>query len=182
MIEPTPGRILWFYPHVDAGRDPNGAPLGAFLAKVISDRCVNLTVSHGDGSTYGAQNVPLLQDDDAPPADGSAYACWMPYQKGQAAKHDAPAAASPAIDVGSVTKAMDELAAGTQNKFLQFGSWLHVHVGSLMNRVNALESKPPEMLPHPNDPPPPVPEAGANASIDAAAAEAAKAAAENKQQ
>jgi hypothetical protein len=144
MILPTPGRIVWFFPAI-AERDPNGQPLAAIVAKVLSERSVNLTVSHGDGTTYAAQGVQLLQDDDAAPETG--HATWMPYQKGQAAKHDA----APAIDIGSVTKAIDELAHGTQDKFTQFGSWLHKHVGSLMNRVSALEGKPPTVLPHPGD-------------------------------
>jgi hypothetical protein len=153
MIQPTPGRIVWFFPHVDAGRDPNGAPLAAIVAKVIHDRCLNLAVFHGDGSTYPVQNVTLLQGEDAPLEDGSAFACWMPYQKGQAARHDA--AAAPAIDLSSVTKGIDDLANGTQAKFNQFGNWLQTHVGGLLTRVTALEGKSPEVLPHPNDPPAP---------------------------
>ena len=37
---------------------------------------------------YHAAAAPLLQDDDAAPAQGG-YAEWMDYQKGQAAKAEA---------------------------------------------------------------------------------------------
>ncbi len=119
MITPTPGRIVWFFPSIENRRDPNGQPLAAIVAKVLSDRCLNLTVCHGDGTTYAAQTIQLLQDADEAPE--TAYACWMPYQKGQAAKHDSP---TPAVDISSVTKAIDELATGTQSKFEDLGAWL----------------------------------------------------------
>lgn len=155
MISPSPGRILWYFPPIGQ-RDPNGQPLAAILAKVLSDRCVNLTVSHGDGTTYAAQNVQLLQDDDQAPE--TAYAFWMPYQKGQAAKTEQAIAGSatsaPPINVASVTAAVDELTQETRGKFQQFGNWLQMHVGGLMNRVAVLEGKPLEMvLPHPEDNP-----------------------------
>lgn len=148
MIEPTPGRIVWYFPSIEEGRDPNGQPLAAMVAKVLDVRSVNLTVSHGDGSTYGRQAVQLLQDDDAVPE--TTHATWMPYQKGQAAKHDAPA---PALQLETVTKAIDELAAGTQGKFNQFGVWLQAHVGDLVKRVALLEGKPvpPPALPAPGE-------------------------------
>lgn len=117
MIKPGPGRIVWFYPSIEAGRDPNGQALGAMVAKVIDDRCVNLTVSHSDGSTYPAQHVQLLQDDDPEPE--TAYCCWMPYQKGQAAKHDTPQPA-PALSpeqLASIHHAIDIVAETTQARF-----------------------------------------------------------------
>lgn len=63
MIHPTIGRRVW------------------------NDRLVNLTVAGHDGSMHARTSVPLLQDDDAAPATG-AYAAWMPYQVGQAKKHE----------------------------------------------------------------------------------------------
>jgi hypothetical protein len=141
MIEPTPGRIVWYFPSIEEGRDPNGQPLAAMVAKVLSERSVNLTVSHGDGSTYGRQAVQLLQDDDAAPE--TAYACWMPYQKGQAAKHDAPA---PALQLETVTKAIDELTLGTQQKFEQLGEWLRVTFAGIDQKIEAVKSAPPAPL------------------------------------
>ena len=98
MITPTPGRIVWFYPDVNDGRanGPTGpVPLAAIVAAVIHDRCINLTVSKTDGTTYGAQNIVLLQDGFALADADRAYAEWMPFQKGQAAKLEAVQAAAP---------------------------------------------------------------------------------------
>lgn len=86
MIKPTPGRVVWYTPSDD---DPTpkfkGELLSATVARVISDRVVNLMVVGADGLTYGRHNVILLQDGDERPKIGR-YCEWMPYQKGQAAK------------------------------------------------------------------------------------------------
>jgi hypothetical protein len=132
MIEPTPGRIVWFYPDVNNGRakGPTGpVPLAAIVAKVIHERCVNLTVSREDGTTFGAQNIVLLQDGFTLADADRPYAEWMPFQKGQAAKYEAQAAAAgstasaaaptiadqkdaaPAPDLEPVHAKIDDLAA-----------------------------------------------------------------------
>lgn len=89
MINPTNGRQVWFHPN---GNYPDisyaGQPLAATVVQVWSDHCVNLQVLDANGRAHAVTSVPLLQGDDAAP-QGSAYAEWMPYQKGQAAKHDA---------------------------------------------------------------------------------------------
>jgi hypothetical protein len=122
MIEPTPGRIVWFYPDVNDGRaaGPTGpVPLAALVAKVIHERCVNLAVSREDGTTFGAQNIVLLQDGFTLSDPDRAYAEWMPFQKGQAAKTEAAQAATLAIadlpavqapDLAPVYAKIDELA------------------------------------------------------------------------
>jgi choline dehydrogenase-like flavoprotein len=88
MITPTPGRIVWYWP---ADTDPTpkfrGEALAAIVARVISDRQVNLTVFRADGLTYGRHGVQLLQDGDKRPEGG--FCEWMPFQKGQAAKTEA---------------------------------------------------------------------------------------------
>lgn len=80
MITPTNGRIVWFSP-----ANYTGDPLAAIVCHVHSDRMVNLLVIDSGGQTVAVTSVPLLQDDDRPPA-GQRYCQWMPYQKGQAAK------------------------------------------------------------------------------------------------
>ena len=119
MIQPTPGRIVWFFPSIEAGRDPNGQPLAAMLAKVLHERCVNLTVFHADGSSYPAQGIQLLQDDDAEP--DTAYACWMPFQKGQAAKHEAPGSLPTLTpeQIASIHHAIDTLAMTSQARIAE---------------------------------------------------------------
>jgi hypothetical protein len=87
IIEPTVGRIVWFRP-TTAEADPNGQPLAAIVTKVLSPREVNLAVFRGDGTAIGKSSVVLVQEGD-PVAEGTEYAEWMPYQKGQAAKAEA---------------------------------------------------------------------------------------------
>jgi len=82
MIKPTVGRVVWFY-YSTAPKEP----LAAIVAKVHSDRKVNLMVIDEDGSTNGVTSVRLLQDDDKPEDDF--WCAWMPYQLGQAAKTEA---------------------------------------------------------------------------------------------
>lgn len=86
VISPTPGRIVWFYPapHDGIGQI-GGQPLAAIVAGVHNDRLVNLAVFDAHGNTQQRSNVELVQPDTTTP-DGGAYATWMPYQIGQAAK------------------------------------------------------------------------------------------------
>lgn len=90
MIRPTNGRVVLFMPRTD---DKSGltqlskdVPLAAHVAHVWGDRLVNLMVIDSYGFQWSRTSVTLLQDDDAKPTDGSCYAHWMDYQKGQAAK------------------------------------------------------------------------------------------------
>ena len=73
VIQPTPGRIVWFFPTPpDSGRvrmhDPT-APLAAIITAAKSDTLVNLCVFDAEGSPLGFQNVQLLQDDAEPTLD-----------------------------------------------------------------------------------------------------------------
>lgn len=91
MIKPSVGRVVWFYPHIDAGRNPNGQPHAALVAKVIDERTVNLAAYHSSGESYAVHHVRLVQDGDIVVDDNEARAEWMPYQKGQAAKAETQA-------------------------------------------------------------------------------------------
>ena len=91
MIAPTNGRIVWFYPtHGDKHIKQRGfkVPLAASVCHVWNDRCVNLDVIDSDGQHWPQTSVILLQDDDLKP-EGGRFAVWMPYQIGQAKKHEA---------------------------------------------------------------------------------------------
>lgn len=114
MIQPTPGRIVWYYPDSSdkgGGNEPpmkvlsapagGDMPLTAQIVAVHGDRMVNLVVFDAVGFHFRRLSVQLLQDDDAVP--GSRHATWMPYQKGQAAN----AIASSAIPI---TKKKAEIA------------------------------------------------------------------------
>jgi hypothetical protein len=84
MIEPTVGRVVWFYTYVE-GQGHKG-PLAAHIAAVHSSGStaeVNLMVISSTGDPRSEKNVILLQDDEARP--GCDFCTWMPYQKAVAA-------------------------------------------------------------------------------------------------
>lgn len=81
MIEPTPGRIVWYRRSPDLSLPP----MAAIVVFVHNERLINITFFNKDGMPVPHTEVPLLQDDDEPPHNG-VYAEWMPFQKGQAAK------------------------------------------------------------------------------------------------
>lgn len=99
VISPTPGRVVWYYPTPWPASQQNSDPLvfntdqpfAAIVASVRSDRLVNLMVIDPNGNPHARASITLMQDGDAVPA--TPYCAWMPYQKGQAAKHEAATAA-----------------------------------------------------------------------------------------
>ena len=85
IIKPTVGRVVWFYKYVP-GQGHKG-PLAAHVCRVWSDGMVNLMVIDQDGNPHPETSVALVQEGhEAPQAN---YCGWMPYQIGQAAKHEA---------------------------------------------------------------------------------------------
>jgi hypothetical protein len=96
-ITPTVGRKVWYRPNGAILVLPDGTqfspvqnsdqPMDATVIYVWGERMVNLDVTDHAGNRFIATSVTLLQDGDA--YSPGAYAEWMPYQKGQAAKADA---------------------------------------------------------------------------------------------
>ncbi len=81
-IVPTVGRIIHFYP--DKRWYEDALPRAAMIAAVgPKPHHVNLTVFEPDGTGSTALDVPVIQDGDQIPPAGK-FACWMPYQIGQA--------------------------------------------------------------------------------------------------
>lgn len=102
MIKPSVGRVVWY--HAAANDEivrSAGEPLAAIVAKVWTDSCVNLAVFDSNGISHNRCSVYLLQDGSERPA--SAFAEWMPYQKGQAAKTEA--AEKTALELGAAARA-----------------------------------------------------------------------------
>jgi hypothetical protein len=91
VIKPTPGRIVWFYPPVEARArlfvTRPEEPLAAIVARVWTDTCVNLAVFDANGNPHNFTSVLLHQGEGDRP--GAGFCEWMPYQKGQAAKAEA---------------------------------------------------------------------------------------------
>lgn len=96
VIVPTPGRVVWFYPlqlqlRLAAGEAVQ--PQAALVAYAHDERLINLFAipSDGAGAPGVEEKVLLLQAGDPAPEPGTrAFAMWMPYQQGQAARHQAP--------------------------------------------------------------------------------------------
>lgn len=93
VIKPTIGRIVWYYPNEHDPLAFSNQPLAAMVSYVHSDDVVNLGVLCKNGTHHGRLNVRLLQEgdkvEDLPLSFGVRpnYCEWMPFQKGQAARH-----------------------------------------------------------------------------------------------
>jgi hypothetical protein len=86
MIKPTIGRIVWYW---EGDRTETSQPHAAIVTYVWTDRMVNLAVFDEQGNQYNSTSVKLVQaEDEVAGLVGTSYAEWMPYQIGQAKKHD----------------------------------------------------------------------------------------------
>lgn len=86
MIVPSIGRVMWYWPVKEERGDQ---PLVALVTYVHDDNIVNLAVFSSDGNVGGGRgSVPIVQDGSPYIAGDSPYVEWMPYQVGQAKKHE----------------------------------------------------------------------------------------------
>lgn len=85
-IEPSIGRVVLFKPATDLGHGIVEQPFAATVAYVNPNGTINLSVADHAGNQFAQQDVVLIQDGEAHPDDGTAYAYWMPYQIAAAAK------------------------------------------------------------------------------------------------
>lgn len=110
MTTPTVGRIMWFYPNPHSAglvHPRAGQPLSGSVASVSEDGMfVNMSVIDADGNPRARQNIPVVQADM--PAPNGAYACWMPYQVGQARKHEP----QPPVDNAHVAAGAEQFGSG----------------------------------------------------------------------
>lgn len=89
IIKPTVGRVVWYYPGALDGMGAlDGGPMKADVVYVHNDRMVNLSIFDHVGNHYTRNSVQLVQEGDAV-ARGVGWCQWMPYQVGQAKKHEA---------------------------------------------------------------------------------------------
>jgi hypothetical protein len=89
MIQPTIGRVVWFWRQKGLDEPKVEQPNAALVTYVWGDRLVNLVVFDANGNSRGETSVTLLQDDDVGNVYGS-FASWMPYQKAVAKGEIAP--------------------------------------------------------------------------------------------
>ena len=85
MIKPTIGRVMWYWPDKESRGDQ---PWAAFVTYVHGDNIVNLCVFTPNGVPTSTTSVPVVQDGSPFTAGDSPYVGWMPYQIGQAKKHE----------------------------------------------------------------------------------------------
>lgn len=102
MIEPTVGRVVWYFAGVnDVRLHKDGVDVQPAHAALVVDVADNTTISvcafGRDGYPNARTYVRLLQNGDKPPTDGSSWCEWMPFQKGQAAKTEAAEKAAAAV-------------------------------------------------------------------------------------
>lgn len=88
MIEPSIGRIVWYFADHAATKGMKSThpdePFAAIVTAVHTDRIVNLLVFDHQGTTFAMQSVPLFQGDEEDDETAIAHCEWMPYQRGQA--------------------------------------------------------------------------------------------------
>lgn len=90
MITPTIGRVVWVIRPLST-MDIKQPEVG-LVTYVHGDRMINVAGFNANGTPFSITSLPLVQDDEPKP-EGN-FACWMPYQKGQAAKTEALEAAA----------------------------------------------------------------------------------------
>lgn len=98
VILPTVGRVVWYWPdgdeiHRDTGRlnlRDIEQPFRADVCHVNADGTINISGNDHDGYAFVRRNVTLLQGDHEGTSLPRPFCSWMPYQRGQAAKADAP--------------------------------------------------------------------------------------------
>lgn len=93
LIRPTVGRVVWYWPNAKAVNDGE-QPRAAILTYVQDDHTVNLVSFGHDGFPLPHHGIRLLEVDEPAPASGH-FACWMPFQAGQAKSAQSPG--SPAL-------------------------------------------------------------------------------------
>jgi hypothetical protein len=90
MIEPTVGRVVWYRPAAKEAISHDGEqPLAATITFVWDNELVNLSVFDRNGVQHSRTSVMLHQEGSVKPE--GRYAEWMPYQVGQAKKHEGSA-------------------------------------------------------------------------------------------
>lgn len=87
MIKPTIGRVVWFQPTCTPDQPLRQQPYPALICYVHSDTLINVGYFNEGGTCGSATSVRLVQEGEDVPANGH-FAEWMPYQVGQAKKHE----------------------------------------------------------------------------------------------
>ena len=87
IIEPTVGRMVWFWPNGKSDINAKIQPYAAQIAYVHSVGMINIGYLDANGEHKNQTSVPLIQEGQDQPY--FSFCEWMPFQKGQAAKTEA---------------------------------------------------------------------------------------------
>jgi hypothetical protein len=79
---------MWYWPEKKQRSDQ---PWAAIVTYVHGDHMVNLSVWNNESHPIGKTSVPIVQDGSPHTASDSPYVEWMPFQVGQAKRHEAEA-------------------------------------------------------------------------------------------
>lgn len=91
-IVPTIGRKVWYRPGPDdeimtvVNKD---LPFDATVVCVINDALVHLVIFDHHGYSHRRFAIPVVNEGEPKPTEAP-YVEWMPYQIGQAKKHEQP--------------------------------------------------------------------------------------------
>lgn len=86
MIKPTIGRKVWFWAHKPNSGYENSQPEDATVVFVFNHSTVNLRVTDHSGTSRPETSVALWDGEGEQPV--TRHAQWMPFQLGQAKKHE----------------------------------------------------------------------------------------------
>lgn len=87
-IEPTIGRVVWYYPSYVGEPPKEREHLAAIVSDVLDNGHINIAGFRSNGQAFYDQDIRLVQDGEETPATAH-YCTWMPYQVGQAKKAEA---------------------------------------------------------------------------------------------
>lgn len=78
VIEPTVGRMVWFWPDRNYKEQAGAQPYSAQVCYVHNVRCVNVAGYDPNGAPFTRTSLQLRQPDD--PLPQGEFVEWMPFQ------------------------------------------------------------------------------------------------------
>lgn len=93
MIEPTIGRVIWYWPE-----DKKDQPWPCWICSVRPDGRINVAGFNNEGVPFRDSDIDLFQGEEGEQKPLHSFAEWMPYQIGQAKKHESETIQTIAVD------------------------------------------------------------------------------------
>jgi hypothetical protein len=106
VIKPTIGLVVWYWSCAEEATEAEAQARPGLVCYVYQDGCINVAVFDRNGDLRPSSKLPLFQGEPGEQRPNGPHCEWMPYQKGQASKQEAPA-----IDVIALATKVNELEA-----------------------------------------------------------------------